>query len=96
MSIDVHAHYVPVDGLKTAREIGAHHGLTLAKESRGREVVTRGGKVFLNQLKAEFYDLDLRLSIMDQRGVDRQLLSPAAPSRETKVANACKLLRIGI
>ena len=70
--------------LKIAIEIGAHHGLTLAKDSRGREVLTRDGKVFLNQLKAEFYDLDLRLSIMDQRGVDRQVLSPAGTEQRNQ------------
>ena len=54
------------------------------EDSRGREVVTRDGKVFLNQLKAEFYDLDLRLSIMDQRGVDRQVLSPAGTEQRNQ------------
>ncbi len=44
----------------------------------GRAVVTRGGKPFLTQLKAEFSDLDLRLSIMDRQGVDMQVLSPAS------------------
>ena len=40
-------------------------------------MLTRDGKAFLTQLKAEFSDLDLRLSIMDQQGVDMQVLSPA-------------------
>ena len=78
MNIDVHAHYVPAQSLKMAGEIGARHGLKLEKNERGREVVTRNGKAFLNHLKAEFSDLDLRLSIMDQLGVDMQVLSPAS------------------
>jgi aminocarboxymuconate-semialdehyde decarboxylase len=77
MNIDVHAHYVPAQSLKIASEIGARHGLKLEKNERGRDFVTRNGKAFLNQLKAEFSDLDLRLSIMDQQGVDMQVLSPA-------------------
>ena len=77
MNIDVHAHYVPAESLKTAAEIGARHGLKLEKNERGRDLLTRDGKPFLNQLKAEFFDLDLRLSIMDRQGVDLQVLSPA-------------------
>lgn len=78
MNIDVHAHYVPPDSLKVAGEIGRRHGLKLDKNERGREVVTRDGRPYLTQLKAEFSDLDLRLSIMDQQGVDMQVLSPAS------------------
>jgi len=76
MNIDVHAHYVPPDSLQVAREIGKRHGLQLDKNERGRDVLTRDGKTFLTQLKAEFSDLALRLSIMDQQGVDMQVLSP--------------------
>jgi aminocarboxymuconate-semialdehyde decarboxylase len=78
MNIDVHAHYVPPDGLKVASEIGARHGLKLEKNERGRDVVTRDGRPFLTQLKAEFFDLDLRMSIMDQQGIDMQALSPVS------------------
>jgi len=77
MNIDVHAHYVPPDSLKLAGEIGRGHGLKLETNERGRSVVTRDGKPYLNQLKAEFSDLDLRLSIMDHQGVDMQALAPA-------------------
>ena len=77
MNIDVHAHYVPPDSLKLASEIGQGHGLKLETNERGRSVVTRDGKPYLNQLKAEFSDLDLRLSIMDHQGIDIQALAPA-------------------
>ena len=77
MNIDVHAHYVPRDSLKTAAEIGKRHGLKLGLDERGREIVTRDGKPYLTQLKAEFSDLNLRLSIMDHQAVDMQALSPA-------------------
>ncbi len=78
MNIDVHAHYVPPDSLRVASEIGQRHGLVLTKNDRGRDALTRDGKIFLTQLKAEFTDLDLRLSIMDQQGIDMQVLSPAS------------------
>lgn len=78
MNIDIHAHYVPSDSLKVAAEIGKGQGMQLGKNERGREIVTRDGKPFLTQLKAEFSDLDLRLSIMDSQGVDMQALSPAS------------------
>ena len=78
MNIDVHAHYVPLDSLKVASEIGRSQGLKLEKKERGRDVVTRDGRPLLTQLKAEFSDLDLRLSIMDHQGVDMQAISPAS------------------
>jgi len=78
MHIDIHAHFVPAGSLKVASEIGKRHGLQLGKNERGRTIVTRDGKPFLSQLKAEFSDLDLRLSIMDSQGVDMQALSPAS------------------
>ena len=78
MNIDIHAHFVPADSLKVASEIGKRHGMKLEKNERGREIVSRDGKPYLTQLKAEFSDLDLRLSIMDSQGVDMQALSPAS------------------
>jgi aminocarboxymuconate-semialdehyde decarboxylase len=77
MVIDVHAHYVPLESLQVAIEVGQRYGLKLEKNERGRDMVTRAGKAILTQLKAEFSDLNLRLSIMDQQGVDMQALSPA-------------------
>lgn len=78
MNVDIHAHYVPADSLRVASEIGQSQGLKLGKNERGRDSVSRDGKPFLTQLKAEFFDLDLRLSIMDSQGVDMQVLSPAS------------------
>ena len=78
MNIDIHAHFVPAESMKVASEIGKRHGLKLGKNERGREIVSRDGKPFLSQLKAEFSDLDLRLSIMDSQGVEMQALSPAS------------------
>ena len=77
MNIDIHAHFVPADSLRVASEIGKRHGMKLENE-RGREIVSRAGKPYLTQPKAEFSDLDLRLSIMDSQGVDMQALSPAS------------------
>ena len=77
MNIDVHAHYVPTDSLEMAAQIGARHGLEAQNNDRGQAIPLRDGKPFLTQAKAEFSDLDLRLSIMEQQGVDMQVLSPA-------------------
>src|SRR5215813_2254908 len=77
MNIDVHTHYVPRDSLEMAGRIGARHGLEMQTTERGYTVLLRDGKPFLTQAKAEFSNLDLRLSIMDQQGVDMQVLSPA-------------------
>lgn len=78
MNIDIHAHFVPAESLKVASEIGKRQGLKLATNDVGREIVTRDGKPFLTELKAEFSNLDLRLSIMDSQSVDIQALSPAS------------------
>jgi aminocarboxymuconate-semialdehyde decarboxylase len=78
MNVDIHAHFVPADSLRVASEIGQRQGLKLAKNERGRDIITRDGKPYLSQPKAEFSDLELRLSIMDSQGVDMQLLSPAS------------------
>ena len=78
MNIDVHAHYVPPDSLKWPARSARAKGLKMEKNERGRDVVTRDGQAVLTQLKAEFSDLDLRLSIMDQQGVDMQVMSPAS------------------
>jgi aminocarboxymuconate-semialdehyde decarboxylase len=77
MNIDVHAHYVPTGSLEMAARIGARHGLEVHTADGGHTVLLRDGKPFLTQAKAEFSNLDLRLSIMDQQGVDMQVLSPA-------------------
>jgi aminocarboxymuconate-semialdehyde decarboxylase len=77
MNIDCHAHYIPAESLRVASEIGQRQGLKLGRNERGREIVTRDGKIVLTDPKAEFSDLDLRLSIMDSQRIDMQALSPA-------------------
>lgn len=78
MVIDIHAHYVPRESQKVMAEIGKRHNLKIAQDDQGRTFLTRDGKPFLGPLKAEFHDLDLRTSIMEQQGVDMQALSPAS------------------
>ena len=77
MNIDVHAHYVPTGSLEMVARIGARHALEVHTADGGHPALLRDGKPFLNQAKAEFSNLDLRLSIMDQQGIDMQVLSPA-------------------
>lgn len=78
MIIDVHAHYVPAESQKVAAEIGKRHNLKHEHNTSGLDVLTRDGKVYLGPLKAEFYDLELRASVMAQQGVDMQVLSAAS------------------
>ncbi len=75
MRIDIHAHYVPQESLKVAQEIGQRYNLKVEKDPQGREVVMRDGKRSFGPLTEKFYDLDLRLKIMDQAKIDLQALS---------------------
>jgi predicted TIM-barrel fold metal-dependent hydrolase len=70
MVIDIHAHYVPRDGQEMAAGIGKRHHLKIDKDDRGGDTLARDSRPFPGPLKAEFHDLDLRASIMDQQGVD--------------------------
>jgi aminocarboxymuconate-semialdehyde decarboxylase len=78
MIIDIHTHYIPLDSLTTAAEIGKRYGLKIDRNERGCDVVTRDGRSILGPLRADFYDLNLRMSIMDQLGIDMQALSAAS------------------
>lgn len=64
MTFDIHAHYIPSDSLLTAGTIGEGYGLEAERDKPGRGVVTRDGKLILAPRHAEYYDLDLRMSIM--------------------------------
>jgi aminocarboxymuconate-semialdehyde decarboxylase len=75
MIVDIHAHYVPKESLKVAEEIGRRYNLKVETDERGRELVTRDGKRSFGPLRDEFHDLKLRLAIMDQQGIDVQVLS---------------------
>lgn len=75
MIIDIHAHYVPRESLSVATEIGRRYDLMIERDDKGRELVVRSGKRSFGPLKREFYDLELRLTIMDQAGVDIQAIS---------------------
>ncbi len=75
MKIDIHAHYVPQDSLKIAREIGRRYDLGIVQDERGRDSITRDGRRGFGPFRAEFHDLDLRLKLMDQAGIDLQALS---------------------
>jgi len=49
MVIDVHAHYVPLESLQVATEVGQRYGLKLEKNEHGRDMVTRASKAILNR-----------------------------------------------
>ena len=75
MKIDIHAHYLPRESLKAAKEIGKRYKLEISQDEKGRELLSRDGKRTFGPFREEFHDLDLRLSIMRRAGVDMQALS---------------------
>jgi hypothetical protein len=66
MIIDIHSQYIPLQSQKVAAEIGKRHSLMLAQKGDGRDGLMREGKPYLESVKAEFYDLELRVAIMEQ------------------------------
>lgn len=75
MKVDIHAHYVPKEGVEVALEIGKGHDLRVTQDERGRDILWRGGKRIFGPFKDEFHDLALRMKIMDRAGIDIQALS---------------------
>ena len=50
----------------------------LAQNAAARDLLMREGKPSLESVKAEFYDIELRVAIMEQQGSDMQTLSAAS------------------
>ncbi len=75
MIIDVHSHYFPLALIEEARKGTAFDGLTVIQD-RDREMAWhRQGARY--ELKREFYDLESKLSRMDELGIDISILSTA-------------------
>src|SRR3990172_8281397 len=75
MNIDIHAHYLPRESLKVAKEIGKRYKLEISQDENGRELLHRAGKRLFGPFRDEFHDLDLRWRIMQRAGVEMQALS---------------------
>lgn len=74
MSIDVHAHCVPVGVLDTLRAEGGRYGIEIAEED-GRYAALIAGRVQTRPIIPALLDLPRRLAAMDAAGVDVQLLA---------------------
>ena len=75
MNIDIHAHYLPRESLKVAKEIGKRYKMEISQDETGRELLHRDGKRVFGPFRDEFHDLDLRWRIMQRAGVEMQALS---------------------
>jgi aminocarboxymuconate-semialdehyde decarboxylase len=75
MRVDIHAHYVPKESLRVAQEIGKRYDIKITQDEKGRDLMTRDGGRGFGPFRDEFHNLDLRLKIMDQTGIDIQALS---------------------
>ncbi|MBI2073150.1 MAG: amidohydrolase family protein, partial [Gemmatimonadetes bacterium] len=63
MKVDIHAHYLPRESLKVAKEIGKRYKLEISQDETGRELLHRDGKRVFGPFRDEFHDLDLRWRI---------------------------------
>jgi aminocarboxymuconate-semialdehyde decarboxylase len=80
-AVDVHAHYFPMEYLKSIADQGGPAGFTVDLTATGGATVTGGGAV--TALDPGFWDIERRLKAMDQAGVRLQALSLAAPMPHT-------------
>lgn len=74
MSIDVHAHCVPVGVIDALVAEGGRYGIEIAEQDGKRKAII-AGRVHAAPLRADLSDLGHRLAAMDGAGVDVQILS---------------------
>jgi aminocarboxymuconate-semialdehyde decarboxylase len=74
VTIDVHAHCVPVGVIETLRAEGGRYGIEVAQED-GRWAALIAGQVQTRPLVPGLLDLPRRLAAMDAAGVDVQVLA---------------------
>lgn len=76
MIIDIHAHFTPPDWIDELRRNGARYGCTIRDDAPGRPSLQLGEAKPVAMLPL-LSDLSQRLQTMVQRGLERQVLSPA-------------------
>lgn len=74
MTIDVHAHCVPIDVIKTLVAEGGRYGIEVIEQD-GRDAVLIAGRVRTRPILPALHDLPRRLAAMDATGVEVQVLS---------------------
>jgi len=75
MNIDMHAHYVPPKVLSILERDPTPYGTKLLEAAGGRQCVQFTYGLTLRPFFPELLDLEQRWQVMDQQGVDRQILS---------------------
>lgn len=76
--VDVHAHYYPEAFLALLAEHGADHGLEW-RMVEGKGPQFKVGHVTTGPVGPRYVDLDARLAVMDEQGVEVQALSLSQP-----------------
>jgi len=75
-TIDIHAHWFPVEWVRLMEQDAERFGATLKRTPKGYQITTT---LLANAFTDEFVDLDRRLAGMDRTGVDVHLLSLTSP-----------------
>jgi aminocarboxymuconate-semialdehyde decarboxylase len=75
-TIDIHAHWYPVEWLRLMEQDAERFGGRLQRTPKGYQINTQ---LLTNAFTDEFVDLDRRLAGMDRTGVDVHLLSLTTP-----------------
>jgi aminocarboxymuconate-semialdehyde decarboxylase len=93
--IDVHSHFIPPGLLAEIRRVGELCGSPY-EERPGIGIFVHTPERAYGPIRAPFYDVDMRLTYMDQIGIEKQVLSapPFAFYYWTKAAEAAALMRL--
>jgi aminocarboxymuconate-semialdehyde decarboxylase len=75
MNIDMHAHYVPPKVLSALERDPSPYGIKLLEAAGGGQCVQFTYGLTIRPFFPELLDLEQRWHVMDQQGVDRQILS---------------------
>ena len=75
--VDIHAHFVPEGYLRLIETEGEPHGVRLRSAPEGPLIMV--GQVPFGPITPHYYDLDLRLRVMDTQGVTIHALSLMPP-----------------
>jgi aminocarboxymuconate-semialdehyde decarboxylase len=76
MTIDIHAHYVPPQWIEELRRHGTRYGCSITEDTDGRSHLRIGDRK-ASPVLPSLSNLPRRYEAMTERGLDKQVLSPA-------------------